>query len=191
MPLPKLPPPPKSGNDALDKWLLLHYHWLGQASGDSELTAVNITQPLDVGRQVTGVLAAENLVPNAQPNTTNFATVDSIDAGADATIRVYGLGGVGTPWTRVVGSTTEGPFPAATLPGFAYAAIREIYFRASDSSFFAFDPDTEYLSTLANDLRWVGEVKTVAAGGTGGTSGGGGTVGGGGGARYGNRALIL
>lgn len=63
--------------------------------------------------------AASN--PNLSLNQSNFATIDSIANGAAATVRIYGPGGPGTSWTRILGSRSE-VIPGGTILGAAYGA---------------------------------------------------------------------
>jgi hypothetical protein len=123
-------------------------------------------------------LVSVNQTNMGQSNTTNFCTVDSIDAGSNATIRVYGSGGVGTEWTRKVGSTVQGPYPAATLPGKAYTTNFYVSYNPLTGSYVV---STSYADIIPDHLIYAGLIKTVAAGGGGGTTGGGGTGGGSGG----------
>src|SRR2546421_4826081 len=50
-----------------------------------------------------GFLPSTSAAANMTVNTSNNATVDSIDAGSSATIRVYGPGGAANSWTRFDG----------------------------------------------------------------------------------------
>jgi hypothetical protein len=129
-----------------------------------------------------GQMRSTSIVPNSQLNTLNFATVDSIDAGASATIRVYGTGGVGTAWTRQVGAVNDlyGPFPSASLTGFAYTTAYYVYYDL-DALIYRVFLTSQLPQTLPDTFRWAGKVTTVAAGGGGGTGGGGGAGGGSGG----------
>lgn len=131
-----------------------------------------------------GQLRSTSINPNSQNNVTNFATVDSIDAGTSATIRVYGTaGGVGSSFQRQVGAVLVGPdgtantmFPSASLLGFAYSTHFTVLYDTTNNIYVAFT-DSQYPQTLPDNLAFVGTVTTVASGGTGGTPGGGGTGG--------------
>jgi hypothetical protein len=122
-----------------------------------------------------GLLASLNLVPNSQLNTSNTCTVDSIDNGTTATIRAYGTGGVGTTWTRVVSSTTQGPYPSFSQAGFAYATNYYVIYNPANGTYLV---STVYSDILPDGYIWAGKVLTVNSGGGGGTSGGGGGGGG-------------
>lgn len=128
-----------------------------------------------------GVLRSPNFARNGILNATNFATVDSVDAGTSATARIYGNGGVGTTWNEVLSDLTgfgtqNVPFPAGQVAGLAYATL--YYVMWNGTSYVAL---TSLPATLPDKYVFVGQVTTVAAGGGGGTSGGGGGTGGGGG----------
>lgn len=112
--------------------------------------------------------SSSQIPPNVPTNTNNNATVDSIDAGSNATARIYGPGGVGTSYTRYTGfgSLTRA---AGTVTGLAYSTAYYIMFHAG--SFLA---TTTYINTLPDGYEWVGKLTTCAAGGGGGSSGGGG-----------------
>lgn len=114
---------------------------------------------------------------NAPTNTTNQATVDSIDAGADATIRIYGTGGVGSSWSRPTGFGGQ-TYAAGTILHKSYATVYYVVFDTSTQQYLAF---TSQLSILPDNYAWAGKVTTVAAGGGGGVGGGGGIGGGTGG----------
>ena len=117
------------------------------------------------------VADSTKLPPNSPLNITNNATVDSIDAGTNATIRVYGPGGVGTSFTRFTGTSTT-TIPAATLTGHAYST--KFYVVYDGSAYHVF---TNYTDSLGDQYLWAGVLMTVAAGGGGGTGGGGGSGG--------------
>ena len=125
-----------------------------------------------------GVLRSPNFAPNGSSNTGNFATVDSIAAGGTATIRIYGTGGVGSSWTRVIsdltGQATQNvTFAAGTITGLSYSTT--YYVMWTGSSYQAF---TSFNSVLPDNWIFAGKVTTVAAGGSAGTTGGGGGGGG-------------
>lgn len=127
---------------------------------------------------ITGILASLNLNANGVLNSTNFCTVDSIDNGTDATIRVYGTGGIGTTWTRQVGSIVQGPYPALSAAGYAYNTD---YYTMFDPATDSFNITENFADILPDNFFWCGKVHTVQAGGAGGSTGGGGTGGGTGG----------
>jgi hypothetical protein len=124
---------------------------------------------------VGGAVTSSDLAANIASNFTNFAVVDSIDAGSSATVRIHGSAGVGTSWMRITGAGTQ-TLPAGSIPGLAYATT---YFIAwNGATYLAL---TSVSAALADGLIAVGKVVTVSAGGGGGSTGGGGSSGGSGG----------
>lgn len=119
-------------------------------------------------------------VPSGMQQQSNTAVVDSIDAGADTTVRVYdSTGGVGTDWTRTTGfgsTLVDKVWPAQTFTGKAYATTYICYYDGA-----TFILSTEFFDVLPDGYFVVGVVTTVAAGGAGGSFGGGGGSGFGGG----------
>jgi hypothetical protein len=109
-------------------------------------------------------------------NYSNNATVDSIDNGVNATIRVYGPGGPGTTWHQFIGAAI-GPENAAFSGTAAYDTDFNVYLDASN----VFHITAIGSETLPDSVQFSGALHTVQAGGAGGTGGGGGSSGGGGG----------
>ena len=126
---------------------------------------------------VGGLVDSGNLSVNVPLNSTNNATVDSVDAGSSATIRIYGPGGVGSSWMRFSGQGTE-TYPAGSITGLAYST--SYYVVWSGSAYFAF---TQQSQVMSDSYVFVGKPTTVASGGGGGSPGGGGGSGGGNGGR--------
>lgn len=153
---------------AWQRFLQGQWRKTGQASDNAPINSLNIT----------GILASLNLANNSQVNTTNFCTVDSVDNGVDATIRVYGSGGVGTTWTRQVGNVTLGPYPSLSQAGNDYDSDYFVMFNPDSSQFVV---TKSFVEILPDGYIWCGQPHTVQSGGGGGTSGGGGDDGGGGG----------
>jgi hypothetical protein len=142
------------------EWYIIAQNPTGNSPASAAATTISFATSAD-------------LPPNSPNNTTNFATVDSIDAGANASIRVYGTGGVGTTWTRQTGYGTE-TYPAATLTGFNYTTL---YFVLYNKLTGTYSVVTSLPQAMADNFVWAGKVTTVAAGGAGGTIGGGGSTG--------------
>jgi hypothetical protein len=180
---------PKTGQftPLAQRFFLDLYRKLGSATNNAPINSLNITQLLNLASQVTSQLASANIVGNAQLNTTNFCTVDSIDNGVNTTIRVYGSGGVGSTWTRKVGTVISGPFPALSQAGSAYSSDVYVMFNPVGSVFVV---TTLFADTTPDGYFWCGKTHTVAAGGAGGTSGGGGNTGGNGGACFSGNTLV-
>jgi len=124
-----------------------------------------------------GFLRSTSAASNMAVNTSNNATVDSIDAGSSATIRVYGSGGAGNSWTRFDGQGGQTTVPAGTLTGKFYGTTYWVVY-AADSGYSAYLLN-QFNSVLNDKVLWAGKMTTVNAGGGGGTQGGGGGTGGG------------
>ena len=122
-----------------------------------------------------GLVSSSNLPLNVPLNSTNNASVDSIDAGSSATIRIYGPGGVGSSWMRFSGQGTE-TYPAGSITGLAYSTTYYVVW--TGTAYLAFAQQSQ---AVADSYVFVGRPTTVASGGSGGSSGGGGTGGGNGG----------
>jgi hypothetical protein len=68
-----------------------------------------------------GLQSSAATQPNVSLNQSNFATVDSIGAGAAATVRVYGSGGPGSSWTSILGTSSK-VLPAGTILNVPYGS---------------------------------------------------------------------
>lgn len=129
---------------------------------------------------LSGSLGALKINLNVMSNFTNNATVDSIDNGVNATVRVYGPGGVGTTWHQVISSQTSQEYPSGSITG-AYTTKFFVTFNPLTGLFAL---NTTGFAALPDGLIYAGTVTTVASGGGGGTGGGGGSSGGGGGRQF-------
>lgn len=145
------------------------YVFAVNAAGNGTASAAILPDPAS--------LTSADQPPNAPFNNTNFATVDSIDAGTDATIRIYGTGGVGSSWTRTTGYGNE-TYAAGTILHKAYATKYWIVWDVVNQQYLA---QTTAPGILPDNFVFAGVVTTVASGGTGGSTGGGGAGGGTGG----------
>jgi D-arabinose 1-dehydrogenase-like Zn-dependent alcohol dehydrogenase len=155
------------------------YRKIGQAT---DLAAVSVSGK---SANITGILASVNAAPNLVKNSTNDGTADSIDAGADATVRVYGPGGVGSSWTRYRNAASVATHAAVTFTGKAYSTR---FYLGYDVLLNNWTISTA-LKDVTGDSMITFSVKTVASGGAGGIAGGGGTgAGGSGGADASDRA---
>ena len=125
-----------------------------------------------------GLVGSANLPVNVPLNSTNNATVDSVDGGLSATIRIYGPSGVGSSWMRFSGQGTA-TFPAGSITGLAYST--SYYVVWNGSAYLALASQSQAVS---DSYVFVGRPTTVASGGGGGSSGGGGGSGGGNGGRF-------
>jgi hypothetical protein len=120
------------------------------------------------GMSPDGIIASVKLNRNVMNNYSNNATVDSIDGGSNATIRVYGPGGPGTTWHQNIGKTLS-----AELPAFqGGASYNTQYFVYYDG--LAYHISSQALDTYPDGLYFAGSVLTVGSGGGGGATGGGG-----------------
>ena len=142
-----------------------YYYWVtavsaaGLESAPVSAQAAGVTSGSVVDSA--GLVGSGKVYPGIQLNATNFAAVDSVDAGSSATVRIYGAsGGVGTSWTRKVGSTTEGPFPSGNVTGLSYNTHYNIMY--DGTQFYAY---TDLPSTLPDNLKYVGSLTTVPSSG--------------------------
>lgn len=105
------------------------------------------------------LFSSSQLPANVPVNNSSSGFLDSVDAGSNATIRVYGGGGPGTSWTRQTGygSATR---PAGSILGLAYATLYYVLYHAG--SYLA---TTSYTNTLPDDYEWVGVIYTCSVGG--------------------------
>jgi hypothetical protein len=80
-----------AGLGGLFEWYIIATNAIGNSSASAAITT-------------TQIFTSANIPANAPSNYTNTCTVDSIDAGADATIRIFSAsGGAGTAWTQKTG----------------------------------------------------------------------------------------
>ncbi|HUD21834.1 MAG TPA: hypothetical protein VMQ60_03235 [Acidobacteriaceae bacterium] len=100
--------------------------------------------------------AAHN--PNLLLNQSNFARIDSIGAGATATIRIYGSGGVGTSWTSILGENSK-VIPAGTLLNVTYGSTVYV---AWDGS--RYQMKSDLTQTFADTWLPVGSTSVISNG---------------------------
>ena len=103
------------------------------------------------------------LPANVSGNTTNTATIDSVDAGTSALVRIYGPGGVGTSYSRLTGygSLTR---PNGTISGLAYSTMYGVMWTG-----IAFLAVVTYPATLPDHYEIVGQLTTTAPTGVSGS----------------------
>lgn len=152
------------------------YYWIRAIPYPSKF------QPIVEGPQVVVIqpVGDTTITPTNDPsNTTNQATVDSIDAGTSATVRIYGMAGVSSSWPRRVGFSAMPMFPAGTIAGLAYATDYYVMWTGPTPTYpgASYQAFTALPSALPDNYVFAGKVTTVSAGGGGGSSGGGGTGG--------------
>lgn len=99
--------------------------------------------------------ATEN---NVALNQSNFATVDSIADGATATVRIYGSGGVGTSWSRIVGESSQA-IPAGTILNVAYGSDAYVIWDGAQ-----YRLKSSLTETFADSWVPVGKVSVIANG---------------------------
>ncbi len=134
-------------------------------------TALNAGQ-VDLAKVgVIGPLGSIKINQNVMSNYSNNATVDSIDNGVNATIRVYGPGGPGTSWHQFIGAGVGADIPAFSGAA-AYNTDFNVYYDGS------YHVTANGSDTLPDGIQFSGGLHTVSAGGGGGSGGGGGAGGG-------------
>lgn len=109
------------------------------------------------------LFTSAGIPPNSPANTTNTATIDSIDAGTSALIRIYGPGGVGTSYNRLTGFGSLAR-PNGTISGAAYTTAYCILWTGT-----SYTAVTTYPATLPDGYEVVGSITTTAATGVVGT----------------------
>jgi hypothetical protein len=103
----------------------------GSTFGRVVQTALTANQPDLSKAGVVGQAPSSKIVKNVMNNYSNNATVDSIDNGVNATIRVYGPGGPGTTWHQFIGAVI-GPENAAFSGTAAYDTDFNVYLDAGN-----------------------------------------------------------
>jgi hypothetical protein len=126
-----------------------------QSHWSSYLALRNSAQP---GPVSAGLMSSAATASNLALNQSNFATVDSISAGASATVRVYGAGGVGTSWISVLGSASK-VIPAGTILNVPYGTSG---FVAWDGSQYQLKP--QLAQTFPDSWAPVGKISVIANG---------------------------
>jgi hypothetical protein len=101
------------------------------------------------------------LIPtNVPTNTSNTATIDSIDGGTSALARIYGPGGVGTSYQRLAGFGASSR-PNGSISGLLYRTKYVVLYDTGTKSYSAV---TTYPATLPDGYEYVGALTTTAAG---------------------------
>lgn len=109
------------------------------------------------------LFTSAGIPPNVPTNTTNTATIDSIDTGSSVLVRIYGPGGVGTSYNRLTGFGSLAR-PNGTISGLAYTTAYCILW--TGTSYIAV---TTYPATLPDGYEVVGSITTTGATGVVGT----------------------
>lgn len=94
--------------------------------------------------------------PNVPVNTTNTATIDSVDSGSSVLVQIYGPGGVGTSYNRLTGFGTLSR-PNGTIGGLAYSTAYAIIWTGT-----TYIAVTTYPATLPDGYEFVGSIMTTA-----------------------------
>lgn len=103
-----------------------------------------------------GILFTSASMPaNTPANTSNNATVDSIDTGTATLVRIYGPGGVGTAYDRLTGFGSLSR-PNGTISGVAYGTACVVIWTGT-----AFILATSYPATLPDNYEPVGGLTTT------------------------------
>jgi hypothetical protein len=102
------------------------------------------------------LLTSASLPANTAANTGNNATVDSIDGGTSAIIRIYGPGGVGTSYMRIAGfgNLTR---PNGSISGNPYNTALAVMWTGS-----AFVVVSSYPGTFPDNYEPVGTLTTTS-----------------------------
>jgi len=115
---------------------------------------------------------SSTIPPNVPGNTTNNATIDSIDSGTNAIGRIYGPGGPGTSYTHYTGygslSRVNG-----VISGLAYNTNYFIMYDTKTKAYSAYLQTTGYPGTLPDSFEYVGlflTLTTTGAHGSGATA---------------------
>lgn len=101
--------------------------------------------------------SSATIPPNVSGNTTNTATIDSVDGGGSVVVRIYGPGGVGTSYSRLTGFGSLSR-PNGTISGLSYATNYVILWTGT-----AHIAVTTYPATLPDGYEFVGGIITTAA----------------------------
>jgi hypothetical protein len=130
-------------------------YWRVRSSYNQQNWSTYYVQP---GVVSSGQMSSAATASNLALNQSNFATVDSVAAGATASVRVYGPGGVGTAWTSILGSNSK-VIPAGTITNIAYGSNG---FVAWDGERYQMKP--QLAQTFPDSWVPVGKVSVIANG---------------------------
>lgn len=138
----------------------------GGLSGDWEyyVTAISSsgTSPASPAANPLVLYSSSQLPPNTPSNQIGGGTIDSIDGGSSATIRIYGGGGPGTGWTKTTGYGTA-TRPAGSITGLAYNQLYFVLYQVATGTYLG---STSYSDTMPDGYEWVGTIATCPPGGT-------------------------
>ncbi len=134
--------------------------------------------------------AIQGYFNNATQFVSNDATVDSIGTSTGgavtaATVRAYGVGGVGTAVTTVKGDGTKVVIPGPiAFPGLLLSTWYWVMYNPMTATCYVATSLSAMQSAIYSGHICLGATQTVAASGSGGTTGGGGGTSGGGGGGF-------
>lgn len=107
---------------------------------------------------------SSTIPPNVPGNTTNNATIDSIDSGTNAICRIYGPGGPGTSYTHYTGYGSLNRINGV-ISGLAYNTNYFIMYDTKTKAYSAYLQATGYPGTLPDSFEYVGLFLTLTASG--------------------------
>lgn len=132
------------------------YYWRVRSTYDRKnFNAYRLAATVPVA---SGLQSSSAVSSNVALNQSNYAYVDSVDAGASANIRVYGSGGPGTAWVGMKG-TQQTRYPSATIINVPYLSD---LFVAWDGSQYRLFPNLP--GVFPDDWVLVGKVSVVGSG---------------------------
>lgn len=100
--------------------------------------------------------SSAGLPPNVPTNTTNTATIDSVDAGSNVVVRIYGASGPGTSYNKITGFGSL-IRPNGTISGLFYSTQYVILWTGS-----TYIAPNFYFSSLPDGYDFVGTIVTTA-----------------------------
>lgn len=107
---------------------------------------------------------SSTIPPNVPGNTTNNATIDSIDSGTNAICRIYGPGGPGTSYTHYTGYGSLNRVNGV-INGLAYNTNYFIMYDTVAKTYSSYLQATGYPGTLPDSFEYVGLFLTLTASG--------------------------
>ena len=124
------------------EWYVIARNAIGDSAASEPATCLAIS-------------TSANLPPNPAGNSTNDATVDSVDGGGFAIVRIYGPGGVGSSWTRTTGFGTI-IIPSGAITGQPYLTDLWVVY---DGGSYRLLPD--YKAAMPDEYLWAGKIRTT------------------------------
>lgn len=103
---------------------------------------------------------SSSIPPNVPGNTTNNATIDSIDSGTNAIVRIYGPGGPGTSYVHYTGYGSLNR-PNGVVVGLPYNTAIFVMYDTIAKAYFIYPQSTGYPGTLPDRYEYVGLALTL------------------------------